>query len=69
MLLEQQVGVTTEFMEFLRKYIEKFAQKSVVTDDWKAFLYQYFSDKKDILDKIDWNNWLYDVGIPKTKPQ
>ncbi|KAK6107032.1 Aminopeptidase ltah-1.1 [Brugia pahangi] len=68
MILEQQLGATP-FNEFLKKYIEKFAQKSIVTDDWKVFLYEYFSDKKNILDKIDWNNWLYDTGIPKTKPQ
>uniref|UniRef100_A0A158Q6S5 Leuk-A4-hydro_C domain-containing protein n=1 Tax=Elaeophora elaphi TaxID=1147741 RepID=A0A158Q6S5_9BILA len=68
MILEQQLGVA-QFTEFLKKYIEKFAQKSIVTDDWKAFLYEYFSDKKNILDNIDWNNWLHDVGIPKTKPQ
>uniref|UniRef100_A0A1I8ERW6 Leukotriene A-4 hydrolase n=1 Tax=Wuchereria bancrofti TaxID=6293 RepID=A0A1I8ERW6_WUCBA len=65
---KQQLGVTS-FNEFLKKYIEKFAQKSIVTNDWKVFLYEYFSDKKNILDKIDWNNWLYDAGIPKTKPQ
>ncbi|VDK76038.1 unnamed protein product, partial [Onchocerca ochengi] len=68
MILEQQLGVT-EFDEFLKKYIEKFAQKSIVTDDWKAFLYEYFSDKKNVLDGIDWNNWLHGTGIPKTKPQ
>ncbi|VDK82515.1 unnamed protein product [Litomosoides sigmodontis] len=68
MVLEQQLGVP-QFNEFLKKYIEKFAQKSIVTDDWKAFLYEYFSDKKNVLDSIDWNNWLHDAGIPKTKPQ
>ncbi|KAL3998959.1 Peptidase M1 family protein [Acanthocheilonema viteae] len=68
MILEQELGVS-QFNEFLKKYIEKFAQKSIVTDDWKTFLYEYFSDKKNVLDSIDWNNWLHDAGIPKTKPQ
>uniref|UniRef100_A0A915PXM7 Peptidase M1 leukotriene A4 hydrolase/aminopeptidase C-terminal domain-containing protein n=1 Tax=Setaria digitata TaxID=48799 RepID=A0A915PXM7_9BILA len=68
MVLEQKLGITP-FNEFLRKYIEKFAQKSIVTDDWKAFLYEYFSAKKNILDSIDWENWLHDPGMPKTKPQ
>ncbi|EFO24658.2 leukotriene A4 hydrolase [Loa loa] len=67
MVLEQKLGIT-QFGGFLKKYIEKFAQKSIVTDDWKAFLYQYFLDKKNILDAIDWDNCLYDTGIPKIKP-
>ncbi|KAM3720883.1 Aminopeptidase ltah-1.1 [Dirofilaria immitis] len=68
MILEQQLGIM-EFNDFLKKYIEKFAQKSIITDDWKTFLYEYFSDKKDILDSIDWKNWLHATGIPETKPQ
>lgn len=33
------------FIGFLKAYVQKFAYKSVVTEDWKKFLYSYFKDK------------------------
>uniref|UniRef100_A0A8C3LYV2 Leukotriene A-4 hydrolase n=1 Tax=Chrysolophus pictus TaxID=9089 RepID=A0A8C3LYV2_CHRPC len=43
--LEQLLGGPDVFMGFLKAYIQQFAYKSIVTDDWKAFLYSYFKDK------------------------
>lgn len=37
---------------FLKAYVERFKYKSIVTDDWKSFLYEFFANKKDILDKV-----------------
>ncbi|MFH4979168.1 hypothetical protein AB6A40_005877 [Gnathostoma spinigerum] len=68
MFLEQKLNDSDEFEKFMRAYIEKFAYKSVVTDVWKDFLYDYFKDKKAVLDGIDWDNWLYATGMPKSKP-
>lgn len=33
------------FIGFLRAYIQQFAYKSIMTDDWKNFLYSYFKEK------------------------
>ena len=37
---------------FLSAYVERFKYKSIDTDDWKGFLYEFFADQKDILDKV-----------------
>uniref|UniRef100_A0A0M3I5S5 Leuk-A4-hydro_C domain-containing protein n=1 Tax=Ascaris lumbricoides TaxID=6252 RepID=A0A0M3I5S5_ASCLU len=68
MYLEQQLGDSTAFEQFLARYIKKFSGKSVVTSDWKDFLYESFPQKKSILDGVNWKNWLYDVGVPLNKP-
>ncbi|XP_022671198.1 leukotriene A-4 hydrolase-like isoform X2 [Varroa jacobsoni] len=54
---------------FLKAYVERFKYKSIVTDDWKSFLYEFFANKKDILDKVDWNAWLYSPGMPPVIPE
>lgn len=69
MYLEQQLGDSTAFEQFLARYIKKFSGKSVVTSDWKDFLYESFPQKKSILDGVNWKNWLYDVGVPLNKPK
>uniref|UniRef100_A0A803XVL9 Leukotriene A4 hydrolase n=1 Tax=Meleagris gallopavo TaxID=9103 RepID=A0A803XVL9_MELGA len=66
--LEQLLGGPDVFMGFLKAYIQQFAYKSIVTDDWKKFLYSYFKDKVDILDKVDWKSWLHAPGMPPVKP-
>jgi leukotriene-A4 hydrolase len=68
MYLEQKLGGPEVFEPFLKAYIQEFKFKSIVTDDWKAFLYKFFSDKKAILDEIEWNEWLYAPGMPPVKP-
>ena len=40
---------TAVFEPFLKAYIERFKYKSITTDDWKAFLYEFFNDKVHIL--------------------
>ncbi|XP_054843985.1 leukotriene A-4 hydrolase isoform X1 [Eublepharis macularius] len=66
--LEQLLGGPDIFIGFLRAYIQQFAYKSVMTDDWKNFLYSYFKDKVDVLDTVDWNAWLNTPGMPPVKP-
>ncbi|XP_013388394.1 leukotriene A-4 hydrolase [Lingula anatina] len=67
--LEQQLGGPDVFEPFLRKYIENFKNQSITTDDWKKFLYNYFSDKVDILDAVDWKAWFNTPGMPPVKPK
>uniref|UniRef100_A0A8D0HC62 Leukotriene A-4 hydrolase n=1 Tax=Sphenodon punctatus TaxID=8508 RepID=A0A8D0HC62_SPHPU len=62
--LEQLLGGPDVFIGFLRAYIQQFAYKSVVTEDWKKFLYSYFKDKVDVLNTVDWNAWMHSPGMP-----
>lgn len=62
--IEQTLGDNDRFEKFLRDYIMKYAHKTVSTEEWKEFLYYSFSDKKVILDSIDWNLWLHKAGLP-----
>lgn len=62
--LEQLLGGSDVFMGFIKAYIQRFAFNSVTTDDWKQFLYSYFEDKADVLNKVDWNAWFYTPGMP-----
>ncbi|KAK6488104.1 leukotriene A-4 hydrolase-like [Huso huso] len=67
--LEELLGGPEVFMGFIKSYIQMFAYSSVTTDDWKNYLYTYFKDKVDILNKVDWNGWMHTPGMPPVKPQ
>ncbi|XP_053575222.1 leukotriene A-4 hydrolase [Bombina bombina] len=67
--LEQLLGGPEVFLGFLKSYIQMFSYKTITTEDWKRFLYSYFNDKVDILDKVDWNGWMHTPGMPPEKPQ
>lgn len=69
MYLEQKLGGPEVFDPFLKAYIERFKFKSITTDEWKAFLYEFFYSKKTILDTVDWKSWLYLPGMPPVKPK
>ncbi|CAM4497609.1 unnamed protein product [Lepidochelys kempii] len=66
--LEQLLGGPDVFIGFLKAYIQQFAYKSAVTEDWKKLLYSYFKDKVDVLNKVDWNAWMHTPGMPPVKP-
>uniref|UniRef100_A0A8P4K842 Peptidase M1 leukotriene A4 hydrolase/aminopeptidase C-terminal domain-containing protein n=1 Tax=Dicentrarchus labrax TaxID=13489 RepID=A0A8P4K842_DICLA len=67
--LEELMGGPEVFMGFVKSYIQMFAYSSVTTDDWKNYLFTYFKDKVDILNKVDWNAWMFTPGMPPVKPQ
>ncbi|XP_054743036.1 leukotriene A-4 hydrolase isoform X1 [Anastrepha obliqua] len=69
--MEDLLGGPEVFEPFLRSYLQKYAYKSVVTDDFKAALYDYFNktDKKDKLTEIDWDLWLHKEGPPPIIPK
>ncbi|MGH0121603.1 UNVERIFIED_CONTAM: hypothetical protein FKN15_006580 [Acipenser sinensis] len=67
--LEELLGGPEVFMGFVKSYIQMFAHSSVSTDDWKNYLYKYFKDKVDILNKVDWNGWMHTPGMPPVKTQ
>jgi leukotriene-A4 hydrolase len=63
-LLETKLGGIEVFDKYLRAHIERFNSLSFDSNDWKTFLYEYFHDKHDILDSINWNGWLNTSGMP-----
>ncbi|XP_065121838.1 leukotriene A-4 hydrolase [Paramisgurnus dabryanus] len=67
--LEELLGGPEVFMGFVKSYIQLFAYSSVTTEEWKDYLFTYFKDKVDILNKVDWNAWMHTPGIPPVKPQ
>lgn len=67
--IEDTLGGPSVFEPFFRFYLQKYAYKSVVSDEFKATLYEYFSGKADEqLAKIDWDLWLYGEGMPPIIP-
>ncbi|XP_077450189.1 leukotriene A-4 hydrolase isoform X2 [Stigmatopora argus] len=67
--LEELLGGPEVFMGFVKSYIQMFAYKSVTTEQWKDFLFTYFKDKADVLNKVDWNAWMFTPGMPPVKPR
>ncbi|XP_048867569.1 leukotriene A-4 hydrolase-like [Brienomyrus brachyistius] len=67
--LEELMGGPEVFMGFVKSYIQLFAYSSVTTEDWKNYLYVYFKDKVDVLNKVDWNSWFHTPGMPPFKPE
>ncbi|XP_062338916.1 leukotriene A-4 hydrolase [Osmerus eperlanus] len=67
--LEELLGGPEVFMAFVKSYIQMFAYSSVTTEEWKNYLFTYFKDKVDILNKVDWNAWMRTPGMPPFKPQ
>ncbi|XP_015928973.1 leukotriene A-4 hydrolase [Parasteatoda tepidariorum] len=65
--LETLLG-SKPFEEFLRNYIKDHKFQSIDTDTWKNYLLKHFSDKKDVLNQVDWDTWLYSPGMPPVKP-
>lgn len=67
MYLEQKLGGPEAFEPWLLAYINKFKYKSLTTEEWKSFLYEFFKEKKSILDEVDWDAWFNKPGMPTVK--
>ncbi|GAB0089568.1 Leukotriene A(4) hydrolase [Sergentomyia squamirostris] len=68
--LEDLFGGPAIFDPFLQFYLNKYKYKSILTDDFKQTVFEYFHDTKysDILSKIDWDKWLHGTGMPPIIP-
>lgn len=58
----------------MKAYVEKFASKTVNTEQWKTFLYEYMEKTygQEVVDKlntIDFELWLRGTGMPPVDPQ
>ena len=70
--IEQQIGGPAVFEPFFRWYLKKFAQKSIVSDDFKAAIFEFFAanHKHTIaLKRIDWDVWFHQPGMPPVLPK
>ncbi|KAF2351754.1 Peptidase M1 leukotriene A4 hydrolase/aminopeptidase C-terminal [Trinorchestia longiramus] len=67
--LEELLGGPAVFDPFLRSYLARFSKQSVSTEQFRAYLTEYFSDQRDKLDAVDWDTWLYSPGMPPYTPQ
>ncbi|PVZ97460.1 hypothetical protein BB558_006565 [Smittium angustum] len=57
---------------FYQAYVYKFTGKSIDTDDFKNFLYEFTSSNLgpqgvEKLDSVDWDSWLNKPGMPPVK--
>lgn len=66
--LEQLLGGPQVFEPFLKSYLAIYKYKSIKTNIWKDYLYQYFSDKVELLNSVDWDTWLHKPGMPPVIP-
>ncbi|KAK9761140.1 Leucyl aminopeptidase yscIV [Basidiobolus ranarum] len=72
--LEQHLGGPSVFEPYMKAYVKYFSGKSLTTDEWKDFLYEYMEkthgkEKIDLLNKVDWTGWLYTPGMPPVQNQ
>ncbi|KAK0420008.1 hypothetical protein QR680_014458 [Steinernema hermaphroditum] len=65
--LEKKFGVE-EFDKYLRDYLKTFAFKSIDSQQWKDHFVAFFQHKKEILDEIDFDLWMYSPGMPPMDP-
>ncbi|XP_045483856.1 leukotriene A-4 hydrolase isoform X2 [Pieris rapae] len=65
--LEDLLGGSEVFDDFLRSYLDKFQRQSIDTDQFKAYLLDYFKDN-EALKGVDWSTWLHKSGMPPVIP-
>lgn len=56
------------FDEFMRSYLNHFQSKSLDTDQFKAYLLNYFKGNEKLA-QVDWDSWLYKSGMPPVIPE
>lgn len=64
--LERTVGGLDIFLPFIKSYFKTFYDRSVVTQDFLDHLFAYYSNSREITQKlkgIDWDRWLHGEGI------
>lgn len=66
--LENLVGGIKEFDPFIKHYFTKYAKKSLDTFEFLDTLFEFFADKRELLESVDWNTWLFTPGMPPRQP-
>ncbi|SCU90989.1 LAMI_0E04324g1_1 [Lachancea mirantina] len=62
--IENLVGGPEHFDPFIKHYFTKFARQSLDTWQFLDTLFDFFKDKRGLLENIDWNTWLFTPGMP-----
>ncbi|KAH3680567.1 hypothetical protein WICMUC_000241 [Wickerhamomyces mucosus] len=62
--LETKLGGLEEFDPYIKFYFNKFSKQSIDSYQFIDSLYEFYPQKKEILDNIDWELWLYTPGLP-----
>jgi leukotriene-A4 hydrolase len=62
--LENLLGGKPVFDPFIPYYFGAFKGKSLDSYQFRDTVYEFFKDKKDVLDTIDWDSWFYKPGLP-----
>jgi len=71
--LQKVVGGPDVFEPYVKAHVQHFANKSITTQEWKDFLYDYMAahhgnDVVAALDRVDWHAWLKSPGMPPVDP-
>lgn len=66
--LEQLLGGPDVFEPYMKAYVQQFAGKSLTTQEWKSFLYDYMRENHgdqavQKLDSVDWDGWFTTPGM------
>lgn len=69
--LEKKLGGLKDFDPFITYYFKKYRYKSLDSFQFIDTLYEFFIPlgKKETLDSINWNEWLYSQGLPTVIPE
>ncbi|QEU58962.1 Lap2 [Kluyveromyces lactis] len=62
--LENLLGGKEVFDPFIKHYFTKFARQSLDTWQFLDSLFEFFHDKREILESVDWQTWLFTPGMP-----
>lgn len=67
--LEKILGGPQIFEPYVKKHVEQFSHKSITTDDFKSYLFEYYrkfegGSKLSILESVDWHAWFNKPGMP-----
>lgn len=66
--LEMLLGGMEEFDPFIKYYFNKFAEKSLDTFQFLDTLFEFYPDKQNELNHMDWETWLFKPGMPPRPP-
>ncbi|KAL0078408.1 peptidase family M1-domain-containing protein [Phycomyces blakesleeanus] len=72
--IESVVGGASVFEPYMKSHVQKYAHKSITTQDWKNHLFEYMLENNgqetvDKLNTIDFDLWLKGTGMPPVIPQ
>ncbi|OBZ87576.1 Leukotriene A-4 hydrolase [Choanephora cucurbitarum] len=71
--IEKTVGGPAIFEPYMKAHVERFASKSITTEQWLAHLHEYMEANhgKEMLEKlktIDFDLWINSTGMPPVDP-